>query len=81
MGRIPLRKIMKTPEGWTNAKVGDFLTDAQIKKVEEILKSPELEQIHKLKKYLSSIQPPLEEKGIIPDYLAYILYSLCHKTQ
>lgn len=67
---------MNIPEGWTQKTLGEFLTVQQSTDVEKILKeTPEEDSIKKLKEYLRPLETELKGKGILPDYLAYVLYA------
>lgn len=57
----------------------DLLDEKQIKDVKEILTHPltdEIEKTKRLKSYLSWFRKELEEKEVLPEYLAYLLIHL-----
>jgi len=64
------------PEGWSSIRLGDLLTDQQIKRVVRLVNDPKTGDHAKtqaLKACLRSFGPQLEAKGVVPDYLAYWL--------
>lgn len=74
---------MKTTDpalpGMKTVKLGELLTDEQLKGVLAIINDPSLGVIPKtqrLKKYLGGFESELEAKGVVPDYLAYWLMAL-----
>jgi hypothetical protein len=71
------------PQGWKTTSPGDILTDEQLERVMTILdeyRDDPIERIHRLKAYLNTL--PLEEKGILPDYLAYAIeYNVQRKPK
>lgn len=54
-------------------KLGDLLTDDQLKQVREIINSTasSLDRTAKLRDYFATIRETLESKGVLPEYLAY----------
>lgn len=57
-----------------SVKIGDILTKEQLKESLRIInESKDYEAAKKLKEYFLTIQPPLSEKGVLPDYFAYVL--------
>lgn len=78
-------KNKQQPEGWKMLTIGEILTDDQFKKVVKIMleKSGDTtqERVKKMKQYLNTLEGQLNEKGIVPDYLAYYLEYLftCHR--
>lgn len=61
----------KAPDAWKMTRLGDILTDKQLKRCLKIMEKPDF---HKpLSEYLESIEPKLEtHKGVLPAYLAYM---------
>jgi uncharacterized membrane protein len=58
-------------------KLGEILTDAQIERTLDIIQSTTRhDRIAKLKEYFSSFKDELEKKGVLPDYLAYVVEYL-----
>lgn len=56
-------------------QVGDILTDEQISKVEALLQSDggDFDKCNAVKKYLWTFKDELEKKGVVADYLAYVI--------
>jgi hypothetical protein len=62
--------------GWKQTSLQDLLTKDQIQAVVDILNRPNLDDIAQtklLKDYLRQYAQQLEAKGVLPDYLAYVL--------
>ncbi len=67
--------MVKPPKTWKQVSLGDLLTVAQLSRVRDILvheRNPS-DRIRELKDYLRTLEPQLEPKGVLPDYLAYWL--------
>lgn len=58
-------------------ELSELLNDGQINRVTEILDSKGYiwERDKELKKYLSQFRSELEAKGVLPEYLAYVLIA------
>ncbi len=56
-------------------KLIDLLTHEQLDEVERILSETEdqMEASNKLRRYLSQFRSELEAKGVVSDYLAYVI--------
>lgn len=66
--------ISGAPEGWGTIKLGEVLTKDQIKVVLGIVKEPDYpKRIAALKEFCHSIEGQLDEKGLLPEFLAYWL--------
>lgn len=64
-------------EGMRQVQLGEILTNAQMNKVVELWNSssgPE-EALNRLRGYLVTQRTELESKGVVPEYLAYMLYA------
>lgn len=55
--------------------LSELLSEQEIKDVAKILALPEDEIIEELKTYLNERVEKLEAQGVLPDYLAYVLYA------
>lgn len=66
---------MDSKSEWKSVQLGELLTDDQIQMVKEIMdQTPdELERTHAIRKYLNQFKEQLEARGVIPDYLAYVI--------
>ena len=66
------------PEGWKNVQLGDILTPEQIDAVVQLACSTpdDFKFTQRAKDYLNKIATELEAKGVVPDYLAYVLTSI-----
>lgn len=64
-------------------KLGDLLTDKQMRRIKRIMKTKDSsKRIMDLKAYLRGFAAELEAKGVNSDYLSYFLeYILCQKQQ
>lgn len=54
--------------------LGELLTPAQVREVTAILNDralPDMAKTDRLKALYRAIEPPLEQRGIVPDFLAY----------
>lgn len=73
---------MNLPEGWHEVELKNLLTLDQIKQVWLIMETgaDSLERIRKLKALFHSLSPQLEDKGVLPDYLAYVIESIYEHT-
>lgn len=58
-------------------QIGELLTPEQIQKVVDILNSSQDTTVlaRQLKDYLRPLTKELEAKGVLPDYLAYVLVA------
>lgn len=67
----------------TTMKLGELLTDEQIEKVLDIIvEHPnQHERIRALKQYLAQFSKELEAKGVISDFLAYVVEYLITEQQ
>lgn len=64
------------PEGWKQVTLGEILTEDQAEEAFKILKeTPKDKCVNALKVYFRTIEKELEGKGMLPDYLAYVLYA------
>ena len=63
------------------AKLSDLLTAEQMEEVCDIFNSSDddMDAVRKLKIYLNNLKEQLEAKGIVPDYLAYVLLASFRK--
>jgi hypothetical protein len=59
--------------------IGQILTEEQIKHCCKLLLQEN--PIQHLKEYFNSIAPQLQEKGILPEYLAYAFLHAVHNSQ
>lgn len=68
-------------EGWEKRKLGDILTDPQIKRVLAILNSHHDEDtvLKELKEYFGTIQTDLDAKSTNGDFLAYCILFFLQK--
>jgi hypothetical protein len=59
-------------------KLGDALTEEQIDAVLDIIQHyhDPIERVRKLKAYLAPMTAQLEQKGIVADYLAFVIEHL-----
>lgn len=67
----------QTPPGWQQREITDILTPEQLRKVQLIMKKHEKDPdgaLPAFKQYFRTIAPDLEAKGVVADYLAYVLY-------
>lgn len=66
---------MNTPENWKRLELGDLLNDTQLRVLTDLIRNnPEPEErLRAIKQYLNSIHEDLEDKGVLPDFLAYVL--------
>jgi hypothetical protein len=67
----------QTPPGWKQTNLTDVLTPPQMRQLQLILKKhkdPDAALVA-MKQYFQSIAKELEAKGIVADYLAYVLYA------
>lgn len=56
--------------------LGDILSKQQLKDIAKLLnETPEHNQVEFLKNYLNTFPEELEAKGVLPDFLAYMLYA------
>jgi hypothetical protein len=64
---------------YTNVPLSNFLSADEIKETQRILRTnPDELQVPKLKEYLGERREALVQKGILPSYLAYVLYAKFH---
>lgn len=65
------------PEGWSKARLGDFLTDVQLGDIISILSKPGIgvDKGKELKDYLRPHAKELLAKGMNADYFAYWLLA------
>ncbi len=65
------------PPGWKQMSLSDLLSDEQMRQLERLLKAnPDPEDALKaMKQYFGTIGAELESKGVVPAYLAYVLYA------
>lgn len=71
-------------ESTRSVALSDILTDDQIKVVVEILNRPNVDDIAMtklLKEYLRTIGPQLEAKGVVADYLAYMIIHMADQLR
>lgn len=62
--------------------LGQLLTDEQIEQVLDIIQhTARHERIAKLKEYLGQFKAELEHKGVVADYLAYMVEHLVQNYQ
>ena len=63
------------------AKLSDLLTQEQMEEVCDIFNTSDddMDAVRKLKIYLNNLKEQLEAKGIVPDYLAYVLLASFRK--
>jgi hypothetical protein len=56
-------------------QLGEILTDEQIAEVVKLLNSfdDDFDRCNAIKRYLNKFRDALETKGVIPDYLAYLI--------
>lgn len=65
------------PEGWKQTTLADILTPEQAARLNQILKGnqdPD-EALRAMKQYFATIRAELESKGVVPEYLAYLIYA------
>lgn len=62
----------------TTIQLGDILTGHQCDEVLSIMlaSSESVDRVRKLKEYLIPMREQLESKGVVPEYLAYMLEAL-----
>ena len=72
------RKLMEQAGDMEHRSLSDILTPEQIQEVTNIANSvtDDMELTRKLKAYFATIAQELDAKGIVPDYLAYMLTHL-----
>lgn len=78
MGKASRSKRLIESQGLREAQLGDFLNDNQMQACIDILNRPDIDDIaqtKELKRYLNQFKVDLEAKGILPDYLAYVLIA------
>jgi hypothetical protein len=62
--------------------LGELLTDEQIERVMDIIASTtRQDRIAKLKEYFNSFKDELERKGVIADFLAYLVEHMLSEHQ
>lgn len=66
-------KTSKLPEGWQTKKLADLLTEEQIEALELILSVNDPLKWKLVRAYLRGLREELEAKGVVPEYLAYVL--------
>lgn len=65
-----MSKVKRTPEGWKTARLGELLTDVQGVQVGKFIGRKDAKGLHQ---YLKSIESDLKRKGVVADYLYYLL--------
>ena len=67
----------KQPPGWKQASLTDILSAEQMQQLRSLLEAnPDPEDALKaMKQYFGTISAELEAKGVVPAYLAYVLYA------
>lgn len=71
---------MTGKESWKTVRMDELLTEDQIKMVTEILNQggTDFEKTHAIRKYLEQFKDQLEAKGVLHDYLAYVIVFQIH---
>ena len=66
---------MTGKESWKTVRMDELLTEDQVKMVTEILNQggTEFEKTHAIRRYLAQFKEQLEAKGVLSDYLAYVI--------
>lgn len=67
----------------TTFRLGDLLTEPQIEAVLDIIEHcpDSIERVKRLKEYLNTFKDDLEKKGVVADYLAYVIEHLAAVPQ
>lgn len=63
-------------------QLGELLTHDQLVKTTEILNTPQKDfyKIKSLKEYFGTIKDDLSKKGVLPEYLAYVVFYQYQKA-
>lgn len=72
-------EAQELPPGWKNTTLGEILNPEQLHGAVDIINRIQNDDIaltQALKKYLVQFSADLEKKGVVPDYLAYLLTHL-----
>lgn len=70
------------PEGWKTINITSIITNDQIYELVRLLRAtPDSKRVAAIKDFFRPLKARLDEVGILPDYLAWALYSkFCNKT-
>lgn len=72
------------PEGWTEAKLGDFFSLDQLKHIAKVCDETNgdvFEAARRLRPYFESLREQLEPRGLLPEYAAYAVPFVIKKGQ